>query len=345
MRYGRVALAALRYELGPVVVSTEDLEARLAPVYERLRVPSGQVEALTGIVERRWWQPGFALADGAAAAARKALAAAGLEASELDAVVYAGVCRENFEPATACRVAAAIGAPARAWVYDVSNACLGVLNAIVDVANRIELGHMRRALIVSCESARDIVEEMIERMLRDRGMELFKTAIATLTGGSGAAALVLREASEAPGRPRLCGGAARAAPEHHALSVWGLDGARGQLAPFMATDSAAVLKHGVELGAATWDAFLETLGWRSSEVDKVVCHQVGTPHRDAVLARLGVSPAKDFSTHAFLGNMGTVALPVAARIAEEREFLKRGDKVGFLGIGSGLNCLMLGWQW
>ena len=74
---------------------------------------------------------------------------------------------------------------------------------------------------MACESARDIVDEMIDRMLEDAGMELFKSALATLTGGSGAAAIVLRESSEAPGRPRLLGAVARAAPEHHALSVGG----------------------------------------------------------------------------------------------------------------------------
>ena len=54
---------------------------------------------------------------------------------------------------------------------------------------------------------------------------------------------------------------------------------------------------------------------------------------------------KDFSTFEFLGNMGTVSLPLTAALAEEREFLQPGDRVGFLGIGSGLNCLMLGLEW
>jgi 3-oxoacyl-[acyl-carrier-protein] synthase-3 len=43
--------------------------------------------------------------------------------------------------------------------------------------------------------------------------------------------------------------------------------------------------------------------------------------------------------------MGTVSLPLTAALAEEREFLLPGDRVGFLGIGSGLNCLMLGLQY
>ena len=51
------------------------------------------------------------------------------------------------------------------------------------------------------------------------------------------------------------------------------------------------------------------------------------------------------STFEFLGNMGTVSLPLTAALAEEREFLRPGDRVGLLGIGSGLNCMMLGVEW
>ncbi len=345
MRYEQVALAAMGYELGSVVVGTDELEARLAPLYAQLQIPEGHLQALTGVVERRWWPRGFELSDGAVVAARKALSAAGFDAVDLDAVVYAGVCRENFEPATACRVASALGVSASAWVFDVSNACLGMLNAVVDLANRIELGQMRRALIVSCENARDIVDEMIQRMVDDGGFEQYKSAIATLTRGSGAAAILLSTPADAPGRPLLLGGTARAAPEYHGLSVWGIAGEPGRQAPFMATDSAAVLRHGVDLAAVTFTDFLATMNWEVSDVDRTICHQVGTAHRDTVLGRLGLPVAQDFGTHPYLGNMGTVALPVAACIAEERRFLRPGDRVGFLGIGSGLNCLMLGWQW
>jgi acyl-CoA:acyl-CoA alkyltransferase len=58
-----------------------------------------------------------------------------------------------------------------------------------------------------------------------------------------------------------------------------------------------------------------------------------------------VPEEKDYTTYEFLGNMGTVSLPISAALAEERGFLGKGDRVGFLGIGSGLNCMMLGWEW
>ena len=195
MKYTRVHLNAIGYELAPVVVTSADLEERLAPMYATLRIGEGQLEQLTGISERRWWEPGTPLSRGAIASARKALAATGVTAADIGAVIYTGVCRENFEPATACRVADGLGVRATTAVYDLSNACLGVLNGILDVANRIELGQIRAGLVVSCESAREINDVMIERMRQEPSMELFTTAHATLTGGSGAVAVLLTDGS------------------------------------------------------------------------------------------------------------------------------------------------------
>jgi 3-oxoacyl-[acyl-carrier-protein] synthase-3 len=95
----------------------------------------------------------------------------------------------------------------------------------------------------------------------------------------------------------------------------------------------------------TWSAFLARLGWTAEQVDRVVCHQVGAPHRDTILKSLNIPGEKDFVTYPFLGNIGTVSLPLTLALAEEREFIRPGDRVGLLGIGSGLNCLMLGVQW
>lgn len=337
MRYNRVRLAAFGYELAPNVVTSAELERRIAPVYDKLGLPLGQLEALTGIRERRWWDPGFRLQEGAARAGRKALAKAGMPAEALGALVYAGVCRDGKEPATACAVAAALGTGKDCAVYDVSNACLGVLSAIVDVANRIELGHIEAGMIVSCESAREINESMIAAMLAEPTMERFKPSIATLTGGSGAVAVVLSDGAYGSGEPKLLGGAARAAAEHWDLCRWDRD--------FMRTDAPAVLKHGVELARGTWDKFLHTLSWAPAPAAKTICHQVGGPHRAAVLKAFGVAEENDYATYEHLGNMGTVSLPLSAALAHERGFLEGGDKVAFLGIGSGLNCLMLGWEW
>ena len=105
------------------------------------------------------------------------------------------------------------------------------------------------------------------------------------------------------------------------------------------------MNYGVELGRLTWDAFLPQVGWNTDDVDQVVCHQVGSAHQSAILKTLGIPAEKDFTTYEYLGNMGTVSLPLTAAIADERDILEAGDRVAFLGIGSGLNCLMLGVEW
>jgi acyl-CoA:acyl-CoA alkyltransferase len=346
-RFEKAHVTSLGYELGPVVVSSAELEERLAPVYDRLNLQPGQLEAWTGISERRWWQPGFALSAGAIAAARKALRKAAVDPSEVGVLIYAGVCRENFEPATACAVADGLGIRGGAFVYDLSNACLGVLNGMIDVANRIELGQIRAGLVVSCETAREINELALERLLRGVDMDHFSRAIATFTGGSGAVAVLLTDGSF-PGPPghRLLGGVSETAPEHHRLCRWGLESTvEGGQEQFMSTDSVAVLKHGVQLGARTFGLFLQHLGWQVTELDRVVCHQVGSGHQEAILRTLQIPKEKDYVTYRFLGNMGTAALPVTAAIAEERGFLKAGQRTAFLGIGSGLTCLMVGLEW
>ena len=157
MKYSRVYIDAIGYELPPVVVT------------------SAELEALTGITERRWWEPGFEVSRGAEAAARKALEASCVRPQDVEVLIYAAVCRDQFEPATACKVAAGLGVSPSAAVYDVSNACLGVLNGIVDIANRIELGQVRAGLVVSCESAREITETMIDKMVRHPTMDVFKS--------------------------------------------------------------------------------------------------------------------------------------------------------------------------
>ncbi len=337
MKYTTVTLDGLAYELAPNVITSSELEKRIQPVYDALRFQVGQIEALTGIRERRWWNEGFKLSDGAASAGRKALAKAGVKPSDLGVVIYAGVCKESSEPATACAVAAKIGIGGNCAVFDLSNACLGVMSGMVDIANRIELGQIKAGLVVSCESAREINESMIASMLKNPTMEHFKLSVATLTGGSGAVGVVLTDGSFGKQGPRLLGGTVSAAPQHWDLCQWDRD--------FMRTDAPAVLKHGMELVKPTWLSFLKTLGWTSDAIDKAITHQVGAPHTIAVLSACGLRHDKDFPTYEFLGNIGTASLPLTAALAHERGFLEKGDKVAFMGIGSGLNCMMLGLEW
>ena len=113
----------------------------------------------------------------------------------------------------------------------------------------------------------------------------------------------------------------------------------------METNAVDLLKHGGALIKQAGDAFLKEMNWSREEIDRVIAHQVAAANREAILANLGVGRDKDFSTFPYLGNMGTVSLPTTAKIAQERGIIEKGQKVAFVGIGSGLNSLMLGWQW
>jgi len=347
MRYSNVYINNIAYELPPVVVSSAELEQQLSGLYEALHITPGQLQALTGIRERRWWQPDTPLSQGAAQAGKKALATASISADDIGAITYTGVCRELFEPATACRVANELRISGEVMIYDISNACLGVLNGILDIANRIELGQIRAGLVVSCESARELNETTIRRMLANKDMSFFARSIATLTGGSGAVAVLLTDSSLASSNShRLLGGTTMAQPRHHELCRWGVEkDGQDQFRQFMNTDAVAVMQNGVALGKETWRVFLDTMNWSGDDIDKIICHQVGSAHQNAILHELNISADKDFSTYPFLGNIGTVSLPITAAIAAERNVLQAGHKVAMLGIGSGLNCMMLGVEW
>ena len=57
MRYQSVCIEAFGYTLPDEIVTSDEIEARLAPLYQRLRLPAGRLELMTGIRERRFWSP------------------------------------------------------------------------------------------------------------------------------------------------------------------------------------------------------------------------------------------------------------------------------------------------
>jgi 3-oxoacyl-[acyl-carrier-protein] synthase-3 len=99
---------------------------------------------------------------------------------------------------------------------------------------------------------------------------------------------------------------------------------------------------GNTLAASTWDAFLGELDWRQSDIERVVTHQVGVQHKRQLFQTLGLDHARDFPTVAEYGNIGSVSLPLTLSLAREAQFVRAGQRVALMGIGSGLHCMMLG---
>jgi 3-oxoacyl-[acyl-carrier-protein] synthase-3 len=113
----------------------------------------------------------------------------------------------------------------------------------------------------------------------------------------------------------------------------------------MQTDSERLLHAGLAAGQATFEQFLVTSGWSRDTIDKTICHQVGGTHRRLMLESLGLTIERDYATFPWLGNTGSVALPITLALAAERGFLNPQEHVALLGIGSGINCIMLGVDW
>lgn len=348
LRYENVCLESFGYELPDEVVTSDELERRLAPLYERLRLPSGRLELMTGIRERRFFPADMPPSEASTRSARRALEAANVAACDVGLLIHGSVCRDFLEPATACGVHRELQLPHDCAIYDVSNACLGLLNGIVQAADAIELGRIKAAVVVGTENGRHLVENTVERLNADRSLtrDDVKLSIASLTIGAASAAVVLTHRSLSRSQTRLLGGTIYADTAHHELCRSGRDEARADgVRPLMSTDSEALLAAGIGAAKNAFARYTQALGTTPQAIDKTICHQVGTAHKKLIFQTLGLNPAADFSTFEFLGNTGSAALPITAALAAERGHLQPGDRTALFGIGSGVNVIMLGVDW
>ncbi|HTM54063.1 MAG TPA: 3-oxoacyl-ACP synthase III [Pirellulales bacterium] len=348
MKYNRVCIEALAYQLPEETVTSGEIERRLAPLYERLRLPEGRLELMTGIRERRFWPAAMLPGEISASTAAKALQIAHVEPAEIGALVHASVCRDYLEPATACGVHHRLGLAERVLAYDVSNACLGILNGIVQLANMIELGQIEAGIVVGSETSRQLVETTIAALNADHSLtrESVKSALASLTIGSASAAVVLTSLERSRTGNRLLAATGRAHSSGHDLCHSGRDEAvAGGMQPLMNTDSMRLMQEGVAAGIATFDDFLGDAGWSRDDIDKTFCHQVGAAHRKLLLESLALTEARDFATFQMLGNTGSAALPVTMALGVEQGHLLPREHAALLGIGSGINTLMLAVDW
>lgn len=348
MRFQRVCVEGFVTTLPPDVVTSAEIENRLAPTYDRLGLSQGRLELMTGIRERRFFPPGTRPGSISGQTVRKALQITRLDPASCGVLIHGSVCRDQMEPATAASVHHAAGLPPDCLVLDVSNACLGLLNGMLAIASLIELGQVKAGIVVGTEIGRPLVEATIDKLLSDPGVtrKSIKLDFASLTIGSGTAAVVLCDESISRTGNKLLGGACRAETSQHELCAGGAGGGgEGETRPLMSTDSEALLHAGVQLAETTWAATKSVLNWNNESVQKLYTHQVGKAHRSLLLNRLQLPADRDFPTVEFLGNTGAVALPTAAALGMQRGFVVSGDRVALLGIGSGLNSIMLGLEW
>ncbi len=344
MRIQSTVIDSIAYVSPPSVWSSEYIEQKLGPLYERLRLPEGRLELMTGIRERRFWDHAIRPSEASAEAGKEALKRSGIPTEEIEVCIHCSVSRDMLEPASASFAHRLIGLSPETQVFDVSNACLGFLNSLTILSAMIDAGQVRSGLVVSGENGRPLLERTIQLLLDgDFNRKTIKPYFANLTIGAGAVAAVVCHESMSPKGHRLCGGAYLADTSNNDLCQ-GDSNAEG-LGYEMQTDSEQMLHAGVNLAKRTWESFKSELSWANDSVDRVVCHQVGSAHQKLIFETLCLDTARDYSTFAEYGNTGSAALPLTLAKAAEEGFIEKGHRVGLLGIGSGLNCLMLGVEW
>lgn len=347
MNFERVCIEAIGFQLPPEVVTSLEIERQLAPTYERLRLPEGRLELMSGIAERRFWEPGTPISGPSSVSAAAALERSGIAPEKIGCLIHASVCRDYLEPATACRVHAALGLGSNCWVYDVSNACLGLLSGMVQIATLIERGAIEAGIVVGTESARNLVESTIAALNADASLtrQTIKPSFASLTIGSGSCAILLASRELSRTGNLLTTAVARAESQHHELCQSEGDRAGAAMQPLMQTDSEQLLHAGVGVGSRTFASLLENSGLGRSDFDRTVCHQVGQAHRRLMLETLGLPTDNDYSTFHWLGNTGSVALPMALAAGIISGQIAGGQRAALLGIGSGINSVMLATEW
>ncbi len=333
MRFDDVVIASLAAVHAPHRVSTAELEGQLN--LPQLGLLAGTLEALSGIVARRFFAPGAKPSEAATAAAEIALDGMDrrVDRARVGLLINTSVSRDYVEPSTACLVHGNLGLSPACSSFDLSNACLGFLDGMAVASPLIERGDVDYALIVDGESARFVVEKTIERLRSpDATPQTLRENLATLTLGSGGAAAVLTRRALAPEGHAFRGIVRRAASQHNRLC-------RGQVG-WMKTNATGLLAAGVELGAQTWKLAEEELDWTLDKIDHAIMHQVSKVHTESIARALGMPMDRVPVIYSERGNVGPASVPITLATAAAEGRLKRGDRVGLLGIGSGLNCAM-----
>ena len=311
----------------PIVVPSSAFDERLAATYKRVGMKPGMLVKLAGVRERRWWPSDVTFADAAAMAGAKALAEAGIRLEQVGVMINTSVSREHLEPSTAVAVHHQLGLPTSCLNFDLANACLGFVNAIQLAGSMIDAGQADYALIVDAEGSRHTQEVTLDRLSSsDATAADFKSQFATLTLGSGSAAMVLGRADNHPEGHRVVGGVSRAGTEHHDLCVGDLNRMR--------TDSKKLFEYGIALAIDTWQDAQAEFGWAGT-VDWFVAHQTSTVHLKAMAKAVGVDPSHFPMTVETYGNIGPAAVPFT--LAKAADQMRPGERVLLLGIGSGLN--------
>lgn len=329
-RFGQVVISAVSHVDAPHIISSESIEAELDGVKQRLGIQSGLLEQVAGIKERRFWDVEVQPSEVAAQAGELAIERSRVKRDDIGIVVNTSVCRDYIEPSVASLVHHRLGLPSTALNYDLGNACLGFLDGMSLVAGLIELGSIDHGLVVDGESSRYAIEQTIARLKRpETTAKDFRDQFATLTLGSGAAAVMLSRQDLVDSNHHFNGGLSRAATEHSRLCF----GQRDE----MRTDTKALLKAGLQLAASAWQECVEEFQLGDGIAQHFI-HQISTVHTVMLCQSLQIDLSTVPQIFPLFGNTGPASLPMVFAKELEKKSIKLGDRLCLMGMGSGLNC-------
>ena len=338
MNFENVSVLSVSHVDAPHRVTSEEIEQRLAPTMDRLGIRRDLLRELSGIIERRVWDEGTMPSEVAAKAGEQALQAAGIDRSKMGILINTSVCRDYLEPSTACIAHAILGLPETCMNFDLGNACLGFVNGMDMAANMIDRGGVDYAILVNGETSRQITDATVELLQSpDIDEATFRENFASLTLGSGAAAMVLGRSDLQPDGHRFKGSVNLAATQHCRLCAGNID--------HMVTKTKELLLAGMDLAVRTWDRATGVLDWTADAIDHFVIHQVSKVHTEQLAGILGIDLAKIFRLYPEFGNVGPAGVPIALSKIAESGRLERGQRVALMGIGSGINCTMAELIW
>lgn len=331
-------------------VTSAELEDRLAPVYERLKIPFGTLEKLSGITSRRLFPPTTNPSEIGTRAAQEALADSHFTVDDIGAIFNCSVTRDYFEPATACIIHRNLKASESAMALDITNACIGFSNGLVLLSNLIETGVVKAGLLVAGENIARIIETSISYLLKNDnfGREDLLQTLPTFTLGCGGVAFLLCHDSVSKNKHHIVGSVSRSASEFSDLCAGNGDYYINQLSelnPLMRTESAKLMASAAKLGGRVWQDFSRVFAWSKDTVKHIFCHQVGRQVNEAFYQVMGLDYKKEFTVYKKLGNLVSAALPTAFALGIREKNINKGDKILFTAFGSGLNSIFTGIDW
>jgi 3-oxoacyl-[acyl-carrier-protein] synthase-3 len=292
-----------------------------------VQVPQGIIESVTGIRTRRVAAEGTNSSDLAAEAGKRVLEKTNTSPDQIDLLIFASVCQDLTEPATANIVQEKIGTTCP--VFDLKNACNSFLNALEVAEALIQGGKYRKVLVTVGET----VTRSIRWSVPDR--QSFKRSFLGYTlGDAGAAALVVPAGDETGIFYRSFRTVSRF---WDTLTVLGGGSMhpRGDEYSYFEGEGNRLKDAFSEIGPGLLFDALAVTETSINDYQRVFVHQVSMPILDSFLEATNLPREKVFVTVQQLGNMGSASMPVGFALAEEQGEIRPGDRVMWIGLASG----------